>query len=90
MARRAKSSKTFKRSSGDGRSLYVNRRGDLPIRVSRLDLVTGRKELWKEVMPAERAGIDWSLHLLLTPNGKWYVYDVRRNLTDLYLVEGLK
>jgi Tol biopolymer transport system component len=78
------------RWSGDGHSLFVYTRGELPIKVSRLDLVTGRKELVKEVMPADRAGILQPPHIYLTPDGKGYVYRVSRYLMDLYLVDGLK
>jgi hypothetical protein len=41
-------------------------------------------------MPADRAGIFMPPLILLTPDGKGYVYHARRFLTDLYLVEGLK
>ena len=78
------------RWSGDGHSLYVYPFGSLPIKVSRLDLATGRKELLREVMPADRAGIFWPPAIFLTPDGKEYVYSVRRYLMDLYLVDGLK
>jgi Serine/threonine protein kinase len=80
---------TISRWSGDGHSLYVYPDG-LPVKVSRLDLATGRKELLKEVMPADRAGIFFPPSILLTPDGKGYIYAVRRYLMDLYLVDGLK
>ena len=37
--------------SADGRSLLVRRRGEVPARVMLLDIGSGKKELWKEVMP---------------------------------------
>jgi serine/threonine protein kinase len=76
--------------SSDGRSLYLARTQELPIRVYRFDPATGRKELLKEVIPADRAGIFWPNSILMTPDGKGYAYSVRRVLSDLYLVEGLK
>ncbi len=76
--------------SSDGRSLYLARTQEMPIRVYRFDPALGRKELQKEVMPADPAGIHWPNYILLTPDGKGYVYSVRRTLSDLYLVEGLK
>lgn len=74
----------------DGRALYVYRPGELPIRVYRLDLATARKELLKELMPGDPAGVDSIETILLTPDGKSYVYTYRRNLSDLFMVEGLK
>jgi hypothetical protein len=51
---------------------------------------TGRKELLREVIPADSAGIFWPNFILMTPGGKGSVYSVTRVLSDLYLVEGLK
>ena len=41
----------------DGRTLYVWRRGDLPAAVDKLDLTTGRRLPWKQLMPADLAGV---------------------------------
>jgi len=76
--------------SGDGRFLYVSRRGALPRRVYRLDPVTGRKEFWREFSPSDTAGLDGVSGLRVTPDGKAYVYAYERRLSVLYLVEGLK
>jgi serine/threonine protein kinase len=76
--------------SADGRSLYVARVNEMPIRVYRFDPSNGHKELLKEVMPADPAGIFGYNYVFLTPDGKGYAYSVSRMLTDLYVVEGLK
>ncbi len=79
------------RWTADGRALYVYRRGELPARVYRFDLSSQRRELWKEIMPADPAGILGGIYsFLLTPDGKSYVYSYPRYSSDLYLVEGLK
>ncbi len=75
---------------GDGRFLYVSRRGVLPRRVYRLDLATGRKEFWREFSPSDTAGLDGISGLRVTPDGKAYVYAYQRLLSVLYLVDGLK
>jgi serine/threonine protein kinase/Tol biopolymer transport system component len=77
------------RWSSDGRSLFVSQ-GIMPTRVYRLDLSSGHKELWKEITPADPAGISDPLNILITPDGKGYVYQIQRHLSDLYLAEGLK
>jgi Tol biopolymer transport system component len=76
--------------SSDGHSLYVAQILEMPIRVYRFDPSSGRRELFKEVMPADPAGIFWPTSILVTPDGKGYVASVRRMLSDLYVVEGLK
>jgi eukaryotic-like serine/threonine-protein kinase len=76
--------------SGDGRSLYVANVNEMPIRVYRFDPASGHKELLKEIMPADPAGIFGYHYVFLTPDGKGYAYSVSRMLSDLYVVEGLK
>ena len=76
--------------SADGRFLYVYRRRELPAKVYRLDIATGRKELWRELMPFDAAGVVAISPPLVAPDGKSYAYRYVRTLSDLYLVEGLK
>ncbi len=76
--------------SADGGSLYIYRYGEQPAQVYRLDLATGQKKLWKQLMPSDPAGVNIISPVLVTPDGKSYVYGLRRILSDLYLVEGLK
>jgi hypothetical protein len=59
------------------------------LRVYRLELASGHRELWKEYLPdpSQTAGL---VQLALTPDGKSYAYTYVRNFSDLYLVEGVK
>ncbi|HEX4440397.1 MAG TPA: protein kinase, partial [Thermoanaerobaculia bacterium] len=41
----------------DGKAIWVFRRAELPAKVARLDVATGRRELWKELVPADAAGV---------------------------------
>jgi Tol biopolymer transport system component len=73
-----------------GRYAYGSLRQEVPLKVYRWDLQTGQKELWKELAPEERAGV-YSIGILsVTGDGKWYSYSYVRDLSDLYMVEGLK
>jgi eukaryotic-like serine/threonine-protein kinase len=76
--------------TADGRSLYVYRGGDLPSKVYRLEIATGKRTLWKELMPPDPSGVEFVGPVLPTPDGTSYVYGYRRLLSDLYLVEGLQ
>jgi serine/threonine protein kinase/WD40 repeat protein len=76
--------------SSDRRSLYLYQPGELPARVDRLDLQTGQRTLWKQLMPSDPAGVENIGPILLTPDAKNCVYGYHRMLADLYLVEGLK
>jgi dipeptidyl aminopeptidase/acylaminoacyl peptidase len=76
--------------TADGHSLYIYRAGELPAKVYRLDLTTGQRTLWKQLMPSDPAGVERIGPIRMTPDGKTYVYGYHRTLADLYLVEGLK
>jgi serine/threonine protein kinase len=76
--------------SADGNSLYIYQPGELPARVFRLDLKTGQRTLWKELMPGDPAGVENIGPILMTPDAKTCVFGYHRMLADLYLVEGLK
>lgn len=43
-----------------------------------------------QLLPSDPAGVNNIGPIVLTPDGKSYVYGYHRTLTDLYLVEGLK
>ncbi|MFN6963029.1 MAG: protein kinase domain-containing protein [Pyrinomonadaceae bacterium] len=73
----------------DGRSLITARRLGLPIRFWRLDPDTGRRDLLREIRPADAAGIFGNIYLFATPDGSSFVYGLRRYMFDLYRVEGL-
>jgi len=76
--------------SSDGRSLFVFRYGEIPAQVVQVDVATGQRRPWKQLEPADAAGIDTINGVMMTPDAKGYVYGYIRTLCDLYLVEGLK
>jgi Tol biopolymer transport system component len=76
--------------TADGSSLYVYRPGELPAKVYRLNLATGRKQLWKELMPADRAGVYFIRPPQFSSDGNSFAYSYARLLSDLYVVDGLK
>jgi len=76
--------------SSDGRSLFVYRLGEVPATVNKLDLATGRKQVWKQLVPLDVSGVTDISSVLITPDGNNYVYEYGRTLSDLYLVNDLK
>ena len=76
--------------TADGQSLYIYQPGELPARVYRLDVKSGQRTLWKELMPSDPAGVENIGPIYMTPDAKTCVFGYHRMLADLYLVEGLK
>jgi Tol biopolymer transport system component len=80
----------FARWSADPRFLFTHSRRELPARVHRMDISTGKKEFLFEVMPPDASGIVDVSPIIPTPDGKNYVYGFQRTLSDLYILDGLK
>jgi hypothetical protein len=77
--------------SSDGRWIYVRRgRASAPARVERIEVTTGRREPWKEFMPADATGIGWVSTPEIALDGRAYAYANQRFLTNLFVVDGLR
>ena len=76
--------------SDDGHSLFVRRWDELPARIYRLDLASGRRDLWKQIMPGDPTGVVQIRGVLPARDGRAYAYSYMRILSQLYVVEGLK
>ena len=72
-----------------GKSLLV-RSPNLPVKITRIDVATGRREPFKEITPADSAGVQSIPTLRFSADGKSYAYSVGRILSDLYVVGGLR
>ncbi len=74
--------------SDDGQALYVARCDYLPVRVYRINRITGRHELLRELAPADPAGVIPDIsYVFATPNGSTFVYSYFRLQSDLYIAE---
>ena len=77
-------------SSGGGRYIIGAERPEVPLKLYRYDTVTGERKPWRELVPADRAGVFVANIFDITPDERWYAYSYVRDLSDLYLVEGLR
>ncbi len=84
-------SKDFRalRWSADGRSVFVGSGTIRSFKVYRLDVSSGRQELWKEfsVSAVRDEGL---IDVIPTPDGNSYVYGYTRWWGDLFVAEGLR
>jgi eukaryotic-like serine/threonine-protein kinase len=78
--------------SEDGSSIYVWHEDEIgPKHIDKVDVSSGRRELWKTIVPADRNGVFDISGLAMTPDASAYVYTALRSLTgDLFVIEGLK
>jgi eukaryotic-like serine/threonine-protein kinase len=76
--------------SSDPHFLYVYQWRQLPIKLYRLNVVSGERQLFKEMHPTDTTGLCDMSHILFSADGRAYVYSYMRMLSELYLVKGLK
>jgi eukaryotic-like serine/threonine-protein kinase len=72
-----------------GRGLYLPSSYEFPLVMDRLDLASGKRQLWKIIKPTDITGAE-DPYIGLTPRGDVYVYSLLRVLSDLYVVEDLR
>jgi Tol biopolymer transport system component len=74
----------------DGRFLFL-RKLEQPglLKIYRLDVATGRKELWKELKTPDPVGVQIA-DVAITPDGNSYAYSFKRDISTLYLAAGLR
>ncbi len=78
------------RWSADGHSLFLRESGGpTSLEIDRLDVLTGRRELWKELETPDSVGVQIT-QVVMTPNGNSYAYSFQRDISTLYLAEGLQ
>ena len=82
------------RWSADGRWLYV-RRGSggpwsMPAWIDRIEVATGTRQPWRELMPGDATGVYGIRTVRVTPDGKSYAYHFVASIGSLYLAEGLR
>ena len=64
--------------SSDNHFLYLYQPGELPARVDKLDLQTGKRTLWKQLMPSDPAGVETIGPILITPDAKTCIFGYHR------------
>jgi eukaryotic-like serine/threonine-protein kinase len=74
----------------DGRSLLVAGVSDVPARVDKLDVATGRREPFKTLGPADLTGVLQIAPIAISDDGKSHAYSCRRMTSHLFLVEGAR
>jgi len=76
--------------TSDPKFIYVHQSEQPPVKIYRLNIVTGQRQLFKELNPIDMTGLCGLDNIILSADGRSYVYGFTRLLSDLYLVKGLK
>jgi eukaryotic-like serine/threonine-protein kinase len=78
--------------ANDGRHFFVFRPQETPGRIFRIEVETGKRELWKVLMPADPVGVTRaSVTVAISRDRRSYAFGYMRQIaSDLYVLEGLK
>jgi len=76
--------------SGEGRYLFLKKlAAPAVLNIYRLDVATGRRDLWKELKTPDPVGVQIG-QVVMTPDGNSYAYSFQRDISNLFLIEGLR
>jgi Tol biopolymer transport system component len=76
--------------SSDGTFLYISQTRERPMTISRIELASGHRQLWKQLPPPPDNSAMKSEEVVISPDGQNFAYTYSHHLSDLYLVQGLK
>jgi len=77
-------------SGANSRYVIGSEKIGVPLQLFRYDTATGEKKPWKNLVPADQAGVYIINMFDVTPDEKYYAYSYVRDLSDVYQVEGLR
>ena len=76
--------------SRDGAAVWVARPNEIPMRVERLDLASGRRTLLEVIAPPNRSGLLFFGWVSLALDPRSYTYQTREYVSHLFTVEGVR
>jgi len=60
------------------------------VKITRLELASGKRQVWRTIKPEDTVGVTNISPICITPDGRMYAYSYYRVLSDLYVVDGWK
>jgi hypothetical protein len=76
--------------SADGSSLYLSTNGEVPLQVYSFNLATGKLQPVRQLTPLGQAGAVSIDPLVVSPDASRFLYSYFQELSDLYVISGLK
>ncbi len=76
--------------SQDGNSIYAAQNARLPVKIFKVNSISGQRELVKEITALNAAGLFSVDSLRITADGKAYAYGYSNYLSQLFLADELK
>ena len=74
----------------DGKSALVVTLGEVPARIERLELSSGKREPFRTLGPADLTGVTGILPIAVSPDETAHAYTTRRMISNLFQVDGAR
>jgi DNA-binding winged helix-turn-helix (wHTH) protein/WD40 repeat protein len=76
--------------TSDGKAVYVGGIAETESVISLVDLATGKRRSFPTVGPLDKAGLTYVSPPTFTPDGKYYAYSYNRQISELFVADGIK
>jgi hypothetical protein len=76
--------------SQDGTVLFGYKPGELPSKIYKVEIATGKQVLVHQLRPTVQAGIVIVTPVVITRDGRYFAYSFNQALSTLYLISGLR
>jgi hypothetical protein len=76
--------------SADSALLYGYRTGELPSKIYKVEIATGKQTVLQQLRPGEPAGVVIVAPVVVSRDGTRFVYSYNQVLSVLYLISGLR
>jgi hypothetical protein len=76
--------------TSDGKGVYVGGIAEMGSVISLVDLATGKRRRFQTVGPLDKAGLTYVSPPNFTPDGKYYAYSYNRQISELFVADGIK
>jgi Tol biopolymer transport system component len=77
------------RWSIDSKALYVFRSGEVPLKIQRVDIATGKGTTVRELVPADIGGVVSIGPVIMNANASEFAYSYYQTLSTLHVISGL-
>jgi eukaryotic-like serine/threonine-protein kinase len=76
--------------SADAQSVYVGALGETTNDIYLVNLATGHRQPFRTLSPADKAGLTYVALPTFTSDGRYYVYSYNRQISELFVAEGVR
>ncbi|HKN32916.1 MAG TPA: winged helix-turn-helix domain-containing protein [Terriglobales bacterium] len=74
----------------DGKSIYAAGIGETENSVFVIDVASGRRQLFRTFSPLDKAGLTYLGPPTITADGRYYAYSYNRQISEMFVVEGIQ